>query len=105
MAEVGLSQPVLRIRFPRVMFGDEALKRAAYAFMRRATVAFSVDGENTICSLEPTTVSDVDLLNLERDFRREVIDQDLRVSTELATEPLRNAILGLAFSRTGLQNE
>lgn len=105
MAEVSLSQRVMRIEFPRAMFGDEALKRAAYAFMRRATVAFSVSEDNIVCSLEPTVVSDVDLPNLERDFRREVIDQDLRVSTELATEPLRNAILGLAFSRTGLQSE
>jgi hypothetical protein len=33
----------------------------------------------------------------------EVLDQELRLSTEAKTEDLRNAILGLAFSRTGLQ--
>jgi len=41
---------------------------------------------------------------LERDFRRELLDQDLRINLEARTEPIRTAILGLAFSRTGLQD-
>jgi hypothetical protein len=32
-----------------------------------------------------------------------VLDQDLRASIARETEPVRNAVLALAFSRTGLQ--
>jgi len=40
----------------------------------------------------------------ERDLRREVVDHDLRISIEQRTSPYRDAILGLAFSKTGLQD-
>ena len=43
--------------------------------------------------------------SIEALFRREVLDQNLRLAIEAETEPLRTAILGLAFSRTGLQGE
>ena len=80
----------------------EALKRAAYALMARATVKFETTDKEVRCILTPTSV-DERLDELERDFRREVVDQDLRISIEAQTEPLRTAILGLTFSRTGLQ--
>ena len=44
-----------------------------------------------------------DLEAAERELRAEVLDQDLRASIARETEPVRNAILALAFSRTGLQ--
>ena len=84
------------------MFSLEALKRAAYVLMARATVAFETSNLEVRCTIIPTTET-MDLQLLERDFRREVIDQDLRMEIEARTEPMRNAILGLTFSRTGLQ--
>jgi DNA-binding FrmR family transcriptional regulator len=38
-----------------------------------------------------------------RELQAEVLDQDLRATISRETEPMRNAILALAFSRTGLQ--
>jgi His-Xaa-Ser system protein HxsD len=87
---------------PLAMFSPEASKRAAYVLMARAMVAFEMSSQDVRCTIRPAAISD-DHQQLERDFRREVIDQDLRIEIEARTEPMRNAILGLTFSRTGLQ--
>lgn len=84
------------------MFAAEALKRAAYVMMGRATINFEKVGQKFRCRLTALAPSD-DLEGLTRDFHREVLDQDLRLTIQAETEPLRSAILGLAFSKTGLQ--
>jgi His-Xaa-Ser system protein HxsD len=35
-------------------------------------------------------------------FKKEVLDQDLRLKLKAETEPIRNLILAHAFSKTGL---
>lgn len=90
------------VLLPAGAFSLEALKRAAYALMARADISFEPCGEEVRCILRPLSTSE-NSGTLERDFRREVLDQDLRISIEDRTEPMRNAVLGLAFSRTGLQ--
>ena len=62
------------------------------------------DGDAWVCTLN--FVESVDSAAVERasrDLQAEVLDQDLRASISRETEPARNAILALAFSRTGLQ--
>jgi len=98
------SSSEIRIALPSAVFGFEAAKRAAYSFMKRATVVFEDGSEGLTLIVSPLEPS-ADLELLERDFRRELLDQDLRMNLEARTEPIRTAILGLAFSRTGLQNE
>lgn len=90
------------VLFPLAMFDLEALKRAAYVLMPRASIAFEISNSEVRCSITPTSPKE-DRGLLERDFRREVVDHALRISIEARTEPMRNAILGLTFSRTGLQ--
>lgn len=84
-------------------FSIEAVKRAAYALMAQVDIAFHAEGDRIICALKPVS-ADPDVSVLERDFRREVLDQELRMSIEQSTHNYRDAILGLAFSRTGLQD-
>ena len=43
---------------------------------------------------------DTKLIN---EFKRELLDQQLRISIKKETEPQRNLILAYAFSKTGLQ--
>lgn len=90
------------VAFPLAMFNLEAVKRAAYVLMARASIAFDVTNIEIHCTVTPASVKELASL-IERDFRREVVDQDLRISIEARTEPMRNAILGLTFSRTSLQ--
>ena len=94
----------MQIELPAAGFSLEAAKRAAYELMARVDVSFSLDGETLTCELTPVR-PDIDMVSAERDFRRGVLDHELRISIEQQTEPLRTAILGLAFSNTGLQGE
>lgn len=91
------------VTLSRAAFSVDAAKRAAYALMARFDVDVAVVGDDLVCSLLPANAT-ISMETAERDFRREVIDQDLRISIEERTAPYRDAILGLAFSRTGLQD-
>ena len=91
------------VDFPCEAFAIEAVKRASYALMARYDVAIDVRADVIRCSIRPAHAK-VDMATAERDLRREVVDHDLRISIEQRTSPYRDAILGLAFSKTGLQN-
>jgi len=91
------SKNEVTVVFPSAVYSLDAVKRAAYVFMDRVTVIVEPGPNELRCVLRP--LSDEDPSNIERDFHREVLDQDLRLTIEAATEPLRNMILGLAFSR------
>jgi His-Xaa-Ser system protein HxsD len=88
--------------FPLAVYSIEAVKRAVYVLMPRATVKLDVTNETIHCTITPLSDKEIWTI-IERDFLREVNDQDLRLSIEAATEQTRTAILGLTFSRTGLQ--
>ena len=99
----GTTAVVFVVELPSRVFNVEAGKRAAYAMMRRATVVFEDMPSGVRCLVSSLSTPSEPLDVLERDFRRELIDQELRLSIEAKTQSLRDAILGLAFSRTGLQ--
>lgn len=82
--------------FAAGVYSLEAIKRAAYALMARATISIEPGEAELRCTIEAAPGEDS--ARLVRDFQREVLDQDLRLEVEAKTEPLRNMILGLAFS-------
>lgn len=90
------------VTFPLALYNADALKRAAYAIMHRATVKLDVTNDLIRCTITPTSEKE-DASIVERDFLREVTDHDLRITVEAQTEQARTAILALTFSRTGLQ--
>jgi His-Xaa-Ser system protein HxsD len=94
----------MRVEVPATGFSLEAAKRAAYDMMAVADVSFQLVGDILCCDLSPIA-SESDASSLERDFRRNLLDHELRLSVEQRTDPLRAAILGIAFSKTGLQRE
>lgn len=87
----------------RAAFSVEAVKRASYSLMAQYDVSVVLSDDEIHCTLMPAAPA-VSMNTAERDFRREVVDQDLRISIEQRTEAYRDTILGLAFSRTGLQD-
>jgi len=99
----GDSVGAIVVDFPSTAFSAEAVKRAAYALMARYDVAIGGDADVIRCAIRPAHPT-VDMATAERDLRREVVDHDLRISIEQRTSPYRDAILGLAFSKTGLQD-
>lgn len=83
-------------------FDGEAVKRAAYRLSAELVVEFVREEGQFLCTLRAVK-PDADLERLEDRFRREVLDYDLRIRIAKETEPVRNLVLSVAFSKTGLQ--
>ena len=97
-------------KFSTDVYSLETVKKAAYTFLNRANIDISIDGNVINVAMEPLSSpshSDEDdgAKQLSRDFRNEVLDQDLRKSIADETEDIRSGILGLAFSNTNLQDK
>ncbi len=93
------------VRFPIAVFPLEAVKKAAYRVSADCAVDIQLDGGEIVCRLllsSATTLEERD--ELERRFRTEVLDQDLRSLIAAETQSIRNVVLAHAFSRTGLQD-
>jgi len=91
---------------PTVTFDEstvqlDALQRAVYAVADVMTVDITLSHGRFDCTLFARNRAD-DAGELEHRLRAEVIDQTLRLRIAAQTEPLRNLIFALAFSRTGL---
>jgi His-Xaa-Ser system protein HxsD len=99
-----VEEPHALIHFANDVFSIDAIKRAAYRLSDRVVVDIAPDATGISCTLRAAAgARNSNLTDAERDFRTEVLDQDLRAQIAKETEPLRNLILSLAFSKTGLQ--
>jgi His-Xaa-Ser system protein HxsD len=93
-----------RVSFDARVYALPAIKKAAYRFLKDFDTEIAQDGDSWVCTLRFTPPADAEAMErAERELRAEVLDQDLRASIARETEPVRNAVLALAFSRTGLQ--
>ncbi len=85
------------------IYSLEAVQKAAYRFIDRLTIIISQDEKYVICDITP----DVGLIQPYDDviarFKQELLDQQLRCQIKEETESVRNLILSLAFSKSGLQ--
>ena len=104
--ERGAPCSMLSFHFDRSVYDLETVQRAAYRFTDRCSFDFATSDRETICSLsvKPDQSADIDMAQLEGDFKNEVLDQHLRKTVSDETAAVRNAILAHAFSRTGLQD-
>ena len=88
------------ITFAQTAFSIEAVKNAAYRMARVLDSHIQIVGDQIVCSVRPRDGQTLDSLIVE--FRREVIDHDLRIEIRKQTEGVRNLILAHAFSKTGI---
>lgn len=96
-------QPAL-LKFDERAYSVEAVQKAAYRHMNALLVGISLCDGLIQCSIKPTSVTLGDAFDLAlENFQKEVLDQQLRLKLKAETESVRNFILGIAFSRTGLQ--
>jgi len=91
----------ITLAFDQATVDLDALQRSAYAVAAEMTVDIRVCGADYVCTLFPRKHDAADE-ELKHRFRAEVNDQILRVRIAKETEPLRNLVFALAFSRTGL---
>lgn len=93
----------MRLDLDRSVYSLEAVQKAAYRFIDRLTVLISQSEAVITCDID-VIEGRYDLLeSLVADFKRELLDQQLRVQIKKETTDVRNLILSYAFSRSGLQ--
>ena len=97
---------VKEVGFDKNTTSLDSLKKAAYRFIDHCSVEFVSDDSRFVCLLHfSSTVSEEAAMLTVEDFRKEVLDQDLRASIKVETEAIRNLILAHAFSKTGISND
>jgi His-Xaa-Ser system protein HxsD len=79
----------------------EAIERAVYALADRLTGTIADGGESWRLTAHTRGTASDDVA-LSHRLRQEVNDQTLRVRIAERTDPVRNLVFALAFSRTGL---
>ena len=91
------------VTFDATIYSSDTIKKAAYKSINRFAVNLAKAGNDINCSLtfkDSATESQIKLYIDE--FKKEVLDQDLRESIKKETEGVRNLILAHTFSKTGL---
>ncbi|HXL95420.1 MAG TPA: hypothetical protein VN969_41370 [Streptosporangiaceae bacterium] len=100
-ASTGESTAEVTLTFDQAAVDLDALQRSAYALAAELTADIRVRGGDYVCTLFRRR-QDLTDDELKHRFRAEVNDQVLRARIARETEPLRNLVFALAFSRTGL---
>jgi len=91
------------VSFDGHVFSLMAVKKAAYRYIDSFSADISIKDEEIRCVLNFTSPrSDESCARLVDDFKKEVLDQELREKLKAETEPVRNLILAHAFSKTGI---
>jgi len=99
-----IASPTATVVFDGSTVELDALQRAAYAVADVMSVEITASDADFACALFARDRS-ADEAELAHRLRAEVIDQTLRLRISAQTEPLRNLIFALAFSRTGLAGD
>ncbi len=91
------------LRFDDRVFSLPAVKKAAYKYINSFTADITLEGNDIVCGLTFASPANEERASrLIEDFKKEVLDQDLREHVKAETEPIRNLIFALAFSKTGI---
>lgn len=93
----------MRLVLDRSVYTLDVVERASYRFIDRLTVLISQTEDRIVCEIESANSSGELEERHVADLKRELLDQKLRSQIRAETEPVRNLILSLAFSRSGLQ--
>jgi His-Xaa-Ser system protein HxsD len=91
------------VSFDPAVYSLDAVKTACHRFLDRFTSDIELRDGKILCRLSfDAKVSSATADGQIENFKREVLDQDLRLKLKAETEPIRNLILAHVFSRTGL---
>jgi His-Xaa-Ser system protein HxsD len=90
------------LTFEASMHSADAVQRAVYKFSDRLSCDLAAEGALFRCTLHIISETDDEVEDVLADFRNEVLDQTLRERIRGETQEVRNLILALAFSNTGL---
>jgi His-Xaa-Ser system protein HxsD len=89
------------LSFDRSAASFDAVQRAVYRLSDRLSCDVAAKDAATEVVIHPSD-PDADIEALLGDLRNEVLDQALRERVRAETSDVRNLVLALAFSKTGL---
>lgn len=93
----------MKLLLEQQIYNLEATQKAAYRFIDLLTILIQKNGEQLLCEVEPVSGHEDKFDEAVANFKRELLDQQLRKQIRTETEATRNLILAYAFSRSGLQ--
>ncbi len=93
----------MKLEIDEKIYCLEAIQKAAYRFIDRLTILIAKADGKVVCEIDPIAGTEDQLDANIANFKRELLDQQLRKQIKDETEPARNLILAYAFSRSGLQ--
>src|SRR5262245_18094861 len=94
------------VEFDSRILSLTAIKKAAYKYLNAFVCDISMQEHAMRCVLGfSTSMSEEAYTQMVDDFKKEVLDQDLRERLKAETDSVRNLILAHAFSRTGIVND
>lgn len=92
-----------KLVFDERLYDALVLQKAAYRSMNSLTVDIATDEGQFICALcSNIGVDESSFLSAVQEFKKDVLDYQLRHQLNTETQAIKNLILGLAFSKTGL---
>lgn len=92
--------------FDEQFYDAQTLQKAAYRSMNSLTVDIACADGKFSCIVSPNIgVDEPSFLLATQEFKKDVLDYQLRHRLNAETLPIKNLILGLAFSKTGLISE
>jgi His-Xaa-Ser system protein HxsD len=94
---------VIHVTFDSAVFSLDSVKTACYRFLDRFTSDIELRDSKIVCQLVfDDKLSETTIKAEVENFKKEILDQDLRLKLKAETEAIRNLILAHAFSKTGL---
>lgn len=91
------------LEFDERIYSVEAIQKAAYRYINLFSAGLTLEDGIVKCVLQPSQEFSPEGLEHHLDeFKKELLDQQLRIKIKTETEAVRNLILGVAFSRAGL---
>lgn len=92
--------------FDERLYDAQALQKAAYRSINSLTIDITISEGQFICVVSSNIgVDEPSFLSAVQEFKKDVLDYQLRHRLNAETQPIKNLILGLAFSKTGLISE
>lgn len=94
----------LKLEFDIQVYSIEAAQKAAYRLLNYFTLDIQLNANQLVCILNSNQgISKEGFEFSVQEFKKNILDEELRLKIRKETEPIRNLVLGVAFSRTGLQ--
>ena len=85
------------------LYSAEVIQKAAYKGINHFTLNLQIKGNEFHCQLHRNIkTSEEAFQHAVEEFKKDVLDYQLREKIKSETEPLRNLVLSIAFSNTGL---